>query len=265
VVSLSPIATRFILALGGGRLLLGVDADSAAMLELEDLPVVDLAGATGLAPDLVLVPFRPDAGDPAVRELRDSGAEVVEFQPQSLEDVTALCRTIGAQLAGDARAQRFELDLSLPLAEVGGEASGPRPRVLAVTSLDPLAVAGAHSFETDLIEIAGGTSVTHESGVTHALGEPRLAIPPERWADFTPDLLLVTSQSEPTPAERRRAEQALPRGYRVAFFAFDRDLFWLGDAADDARRLRALIEPVARELDARGRRIASPVGPGAVM
>jgi ABC-type Fe3+-hydroxamate transport system substrate-binding protein len=248
VVSLSPIATRFVLALDAGHLLLGVDSDSAQMHELSDLPVVDLAGAAGLAPDLVLAPSLPGAGDPAVRELRESGAEIVEFQPHSLEDVAALCRTVGAQLAGDASAQRFELDLSLPLAQVGGEASGPRPRVLAVTQLDPPEVAGAHSFETDLIEIAGGTSVTHESSATHGLDARRLAIPPEQWSDFRPDLLLVTSSSEPAPAERRRAEQALPPGYRVAFFAFDRDLFWLGDAADDARRLRALIAPVAREL-----------------
>jgi ABC-type Fe3+-hydroxamate transport system substrate-binding protein len=248
VVSLSPVATRFVLALGARHLLLGVDADSAAMRGLGDLPVVDLAGAAGLAPDLVLVPTLPEAGDPGARELRESGAQVVEFEPHTLEDVAVLCRTVGVQLAGDARAQRFELDLDLPLAQVGGEASEPRPRVLAVTRLDPVEVAGSHSFETDLIEIAGGTSVTHENSATHALDEPRLAIPPERWQELAPDLLLVTSRSEPSPAERLRAEAALPRGYRVAFFAFDREFFWLGDAAADARRLRALIEPLAREL-----------------
>jgi ABC-type Fe3+-hydroxamate transport system substrate-binding protein len=243
VVSLSPVASRFVLALEAGHLLLGVDAASAGIPGLADLPAVDLAGAAGLAPDLVLVPSLPDAGDPAARELRESGVEVVEFQPHTLEDVALLCRSVGAQLAGEARATRFELDLNLPLALVGGDSSGqPRPRVVAVTRTHPLELAGGHSFETDLIEIAGGSSVTH------GIDELRLVIPPERWAELAPDLLLVTGATEPTPAERQRAEAALPAGYRVAFFAFDRDFFWLGDAAADARRLRALIAPLAREL-----------------
>jgi ABC-type Fe3+-hydroxamate transport system substrate-binding protein len=242
VVSLSPVATRFVFALGAGHLLLGVDAGSAALRDLSDLPVVDFAGASALAPDLVLVPALPDPLDPAARDLRESGAQVVEFQPHTLEDVAVLCRSLGVQLAGEAGVQRFELDLNLPLAQVGSEASGPRPRVLAVTRLDPLELAGGHSFETDLIEIAGGSSVTHGGE------EPRLALPPEQWGELAPDLLLVTSQRDPTPAERERARAALPAGYRVAFFAFDRDLFWLREPAADARRLRALIEPLAREL-----------------
>jgi ABC-type Fe3+-hydroxamate transport system substrate-binding protein len=253
VVSLSPVASRFVLALGAGHLLLGVDADSAAIPGLAELPVVDLAGAASLAPDLVLVPAMPAAGDPAARELWGSGAQIAEFLPHSLEDVAALCRTVGAQIAGAARAHQFDVDLGRPLALVGGASSGQaRPRVLAVTRLDPPELAGGHSFETDLVEIAGGRSATHD------LDEPRLAIPPERWAEFAPDLLLVVGAGEPTPSERLRAERALPAGYRVAFFAFDRDFFWLGDAAADASRLRALIEPLARELGER----ASAAAPG---
>jgi ABC-type Fe3+-hydroxamate transport system substrate-binding protein len=246
IVALSRVASEFVLAIGAGTLLVGVDEGSTQNPELSDLPVVDLAGAAGLAPDVVLVAALPGDADPSAQALRAGGAELVEFAPHSLEDVFDLCRRVGARLVGTAGATRFEIALSRPLAQIGGSSFGQaRPRVIALTGLEPLELAGGHSYETDLIEIAGGRSLTH-GGV-----EPRLRIDREQLAEYAPDLVLVVTPVEPTPAQQRAARAVLPSGARLEFFPVDTGLFWLHDPVEKASALRARIEPLSRELEAR--------------
>jgi ABC-type hemin transport system substrate-binding protein len=242
VVSLSPLATRFVLAIGAGERIVAGDAVSARMPELAGRPAVDLAGAVDLRPDLVLVPLALDPGDPAAAALHRRGARIVEFAPHDFEDVLPLVREVGGELVGAERATRFERAFSRPLARIGGESQGqPRPRVVAVVSFEPLVIAGGHSFETDLIEIAGGHSVTHPGD------ESRLAIGADRWTLLAPDLVLVID----APPASKRAEQALrnavPPGAAVAFFPFD-PAFWIDASDEPARRLRGVIEPIARGM-----------------
>jgi ABC-type Fe3+-hydroxamate transport system substrate-binding protein len=247
VVSLSPLATRFVLAIGARSRLVAADAVSAKLPELAGLPAVDLRGAADLSPDLVLVPETPEPGDPATLALHRLGARIAEFAPHDLEDALALVRGVGAELVGAAQAGRFEADFSRPLAQIGGESHGqPRPRVVAVVSAAPLVIAGGHSFETDLIEIAGGTSVTHPGE------EPRLAIGADRWRELAPDLVLVIGAPPASPRDEQALRNALPPGTEVAFFAFDSS-FWLDASAEPARRLRAVIEPLSARLAQRER------------
>jgi len=246
VVSLSPLATRFVLAIGAGERIVGSDPVSARRPELAGRPVVDLAGAAELRPDLVLVTEAPEPADAAAAALHRRGARIVAFAPHDLEDTLPLVREVGGALVGAEQASRFERAFSRPLARIGGESGGqPRPRVVAVVSFEPLVIAGGHSFETDLIEIAGGQSVTHPGD------EPRLAIGADRWTLLAPDLVLVIA----APPASKRAEQALrnavPPGAAVAFFPFD-PAFWIDASDEPARRLRSVIEPIARDMgDAR--------------
>ena len=253
VVSLSPLASRFALAIGGAHRLVGVDADSAASLpDLAGLPVVDLAGSTSLSPDLVLLRARPAAGDPVGLALLSQGAELVEFEPHDLEDVFDLCRRVGGRLVGSANALRFETDLARPLAQIGGDSFGlARPRVIALVGFDPLELAGGHSFETDLIEIAGGSSLTHGGS------EPRLGLTASQLIHYAPDLILAVSSQPWTPDAQRAARAQLPDAARVEFFAFAKD-FWLDAPAEVAQRLRAVIEPLSRELEAQAPPRAPP-------
>ncbi len=236
IVSVSALATRFVIELGAGRRLVGVDAQSSALPGLAHLPVVDLATAQHLAPDLVLFPAEVDAANPALRSLESAGTRLVEFAPHDFEDVFALCRGLGAQLVGVVSATLFERQIARPLALIGGISPAlGRPRVVAVVSFEPLELAGGHSFETDLIEIAGGTSVTHGGD------ELRIAMTPERWDELSPDLVLVTTLEEASLAGKSAARARIPDRYRVEFFAFDRESFWLEEPEHDAERLRAII------------------------
>lgn len=236
VVSLSDTASRFVVMLGATDLLVGVDELSSRVPGLDRVPVVDRGSAVRLSPDIVLVATLPAVDDPSLEALRSGGAELIEFAPHDFEDLFALCRDLGGRLAGEARARSFERELARPLASIGGSSFGhSRPRVVAVVGFDPLELAGGHSFETDLIEIAGGTSVTHGGD------ESRLTIRENSWLELAPDLILVVTRRESTLAERGAALEALPAEYPVDFFAFDTERFWLRDAEETALRLRAVL------------------------
>ena len=241
VVSLSAAASRFVVALGAQDLLVAIDEPSSRVPGLGRLPVVDRETALRLSPDIVLVASLPAGDDSSLDALRAGGAELIEIEPHDFEDLFALCRDLGGRLVGEARARSFERELSRPLAFVGGSSFGqPRPRVVAVVGFDPLELAGGYSFETDLIEIAGGTSVTHGGD------ESRLRIREDSWLALVPDLILVVTPREPTLAERSAALEALPAGYPVDFFVFEPERFWLRDAEETAQRLRAVLLRASR-------------------
>ena len=241
VASLSPLASRFALAIGAGDRIVGVDEVSARLPGLQGLPVVDLQAALSLEPDLLLVGEAP-AGDTGFDPARmPASTEFIEFAPHDLEDVIELCRELGVRLVGSARANRFEMELSRPLARIGGASFGePRPRVAAVVGLHPLELAGGHSFETDLIEIAGGSSVTHGDD------EQRRVLEGNDWIEFAPDLVWVVSSEALGEEERSAALDALPPATRVIFLPFDPEFFWLDEPAETARRLRERIVETAR-------------------
>ena len=236
IVSLSPLATRFVVALGGAPKLVGVDAVSAADPGLEALPRIGLRTAGVLAPDLVLLPEGVPASDPDRRALEQGGATVVEFAPHDLEDLFALLRTVGPRIVGEVRAREFEVGIARPLAAIGGSSFGSdRPRVLGIVSLDPPVAAGGHSFETDLIEIAGGQSATHGGE------DPRLALDDALLARLAPDLLLVITPEAPTSESAVAALDPWSRHVDTRVFPVRAETFWLEEGQESARRLRALI------------------------
>ena len=236
LVSLAPLATRFILALGAEETLVGLDAESRTLPGLHSLPGTTLAQVRqDLNADLILVKEIP-LDDSIERGLQAEGVTVFAFDPHDIEDVVALSRQIAPQLVGPQRAQNFERDLTHPLGLIGGLSSPTdRPRVLAIVGIDPIEIAGGHSFETDLIEIAGATSLTHGGEDTRT--ESTLS----GIRAWSPDLLLVTSNAPLSKAEAETIRDALPAEIPVAFFAFDRKLFWLDHPEKDAMRLHELL------------------------
>ena len=236
IVSLAPAASLFVRAIGAEADLVGLDPESLRLLGRVDLPPVGLADSIGLDPDLVLTPAIRVDDSAGVEALRASGASVIEFAPHDLDDLLSLVRDVGPGMVGRAAAVRFELSVSRPLAEVGGASFGElRPRVAPIVGIDPLELAGGHSFETDLIEIAGGSSLTHggeDTRIRPGLDDPLLR---------EPDLYVHFGAVEPGPAARRRLRSVLPREIPLVFFQIDVERFWLEAPADEARRLRRTI------------------------
>jgi ABC-type Fe3+-hydroxamate transport system substrate-binding protein len=235
LVSLSPLATRFVVEIGARRHLVGVDLESRTLLGLDDLPAVNLSNLDDLRPTLVLVAEIP-VNDSAARDLKKHGARMIEFAPHDMEEVFELCRGLGAELVGIASANSYERRISRPVAIVAGQSPPTgRPRVVAVVGFDPLMLAGGHSFETDLIENAGGSSITH------GLEDTTLEITSARLRALAPDLVLVTSDRPATASDMASARSVIPDGLQIAFFDFDREAYWLREPVKDTERLRSLF------------------------
>jgi ABC-type Fe3+-hydroxamate transport system substrate-binding protein len=232
VVSLSAVATQILLGIDHGESLVAVDAASAALPAARNYPVTESAKAGAHAPDLVLV-AAPEAA--AARRAAPS-ASVVEVAPHDLDEGWALCLEIGAALGRTEEARRFVRETSRPLAQLGAEAFGKRrPRVAAVLALEPLEVAGGHSFVTDLIELAGGESVGHGTE------QPRLAWTTADLARAEPELIVIVTPGPASPVERELARRLASPSRRLGFLAFDPERDWLGGALPAARRLQAWI------------------------
>jgi hypothetical protein len=241
VVSWSPPASRFVRAIGAESLLVGLDPESARILGRRDLERAAHPDALiPLAPDLLLI------GEAAGRAIEESieaaGISVVVFEPHDLDDLMTLVRDVGERLVGRAAAARFERELSRPLAEIGGASFGAvRPRVAPLVGIDPLELAGGHSFETDLIEIAGGSSITHGGEETRVRLDraPSQGLPGAAGA--APELFVYFAPRQPSAEERARLRARLPAGVPLGFFPVEHDRFWLEAPAEGVRRLRRLI------------------------
>jgi ABC-type Fe3+-hydroxamate transport system substrate-binding protein len=227
------MGTELVLALGHGERLVAVDAASEALPGARGVPVTEGARAGAYAPDLVLV---PTAEADAVRRAAPSALHI-EVAPHNFDDAWALCQSIGAALGNEGDARRFVRETTRPLAELGVESFGKRrPRVAAVLALEPLEIAGGHSFETDLIELAGGESVSHGTE------EPRLRWSAEQLAGAKAELIVIVTAQPHSPAERERISHLFAADPPVEFLVLDAERDWLTEALPAARRLRAWIE-----------------------
>jgi ABC-type hemin transport system substrate-binding protein len=236
VVSLSPVGTEIVLALGRGERLVAVDAASTELPGAPGLPVTEASAAAAHSPDLVLVP----AAEAAAARRAVPSARVLEVAVHDFDEGYALCLSVGAALGRGEEARRFVWETSRPLAKLGAESFGERrPRVAAVLALEPLEIAGGHNFLTSLIELAGGESVTHGTD------QPRLAWSAADLARAAPELVVLVTPQSPSTSQRDLARALFADEARVEFLALDAERDWLTASLPAARRLRGWIE----ELD----------------
>lgn len=255
VVSLSPLASEVLLAIGGEATLIAVDPGSQRLPELGHLPAVDLGQVAGLEPDLALLP-PVENDETTIAALKESGVFVLEFAPHDFDDAFELCRLLGEALGKGDVMRAYIHELSEDLAHLSASTRGyVRPRVAAVLRLSPLEIAGGHSFTTDLIEIVGAESVTHGTE------EPRIPTTVEELHRLTPDLVVLVSDTPWARHEQERARSALHDFPHIAFLTFDPDSIWLHGGAETARALRAFVEPFAQEFVPRPQNTPNPAVP----
>jgi ABC-type Fe3+-hydroxamate transport system substrate-binding protein len=226
------VGSTILLALGARHRVVAVDAESARLPGLAALPVADVASAAAYAPTVLIVP----AAQAEAARIAVPAASVVDATPHDYDEAWGLFVFIGAVLGREADARRAVREASRPLAELGAASFGRRrPRVAGVLSLEPLQVAGGHSFVTDLIELAGGESATHGTD------EPRLTWSRADLVAAAPELVVVFASAEPSAGERARAHSVLGPGTPIEFVAFVGERDWLSGSLPAARRLHGWI------------------------
>ncbi|MCS7157445.1 MAG: cobalamin-binding protein [Blastocatellia bacterium] len=246
VISLAPSVTEMLFALGLGERIVGVtsycDYPPAARdkEKVGDLLNPSIERVLALRPDLVIVSTATQL-ERFARRLEEVGIPLYVVDAERVEDVLRSLGNLGEIFGRREEAERVVRALRARLETVRAKVRGrPRPRVLMVIDRDPLIVPGRGAFLTDLIEQAGGQSITADAE--------------REWTPYSletvltraPEVIILPSRERTT---RRRADThwpelaATPALQQGRVYAINNDLLFR-----PGPRLIEGLEEVARVL-----------------
>jgi iron complex transport system substrate-binding protein len=166
IISLAPNVTEILFALGLESRVVGVtsycDFPEAAKAKdkVGDTLRPNMEKIVSLKPDLVVVSTASQLEN-LTRRLDQLAIPVYVTNPRAVREVAASIRSLGEVTGTSDRARGLagEMEKRIDAVErrVGGLA---RPRVLYVLQIGPLITAGRNTFINDLINIAGGKSIS---------------------------------------------------------------------------------------------------------
>jgi len=169
VISLAPSVTEMLFALGVQERIVGVTSycdyppAARAKEKVGDVLTPSLERILALRPDLVIVSTATQL-ERFARRLEALGVPLYVVDAERVEDVFRSLEDLGGILGCREDAERVVRALRARLETVRARVRGrPRPRVLMVIQRDPLIVPGRGAFMTDLVEQAGGQSVTADA------------------------------------------------------------------------------------------------------
>jgi iron complex transport system substrate-binding protein len=169
LVSLSPSLTNTVYALGAESDLVGITdytvyPPEAARQKPSVGAVVNpsLERIVALHPDMVLA-LPEFNGAETIAGLERVGIPVFLFNTGNLTNIYRTIASVGQILGREQQATTLIADLRARESKVRAQAaSGPKPKVLLVLSVDPLITAGRNAFMTEMIEAAGAKSATDD-------------------------------------------------------------------------------------------------------
>jgi iron complex transport system substrate-binding protein len=165
IVSLAPILTETLFAVGAGPRVVGVTRYCDQPKEALALPKVggyvdpQLEAMLTLKPDLVIA--MPSLGQRAVLDaLRAKGIPVLVGFAESFEEVHDLIRTIGDVVDRKAAADALLASVDARLAAVAARAQArdAHPRAIVAVSTNPLIVAGPGTFAAEALALVGAVA-----------------------------------------------------------------------------------------------------------
>lgn len=250
IVSLVPGVTEMLYALGAEDRLVGrtdfCDYPPAARSKPSVGGTVSpsLEVLVSLKPDLVVATSAGNS-DETRRQLERLRVPLYLVDPHGLADVFHTMTRLGALTARERRAAELVAGLERRVRAVAVRvAARPRPRVLYVVWPEPLIVPGRGAAVTELIELAGGESVSADGPE----GYPRYSV--EAAVARGPEVIILARHGAGTaPYAREQWERfaELPAIRAGRLHAVDGDLFHrFGPRVVDALEILArLLHPEA--------------------
>lgn len=258
IVSLNPVTTEALFALGAGARLIGRSRWDASPPQVRRVPDLgdglqpNTEAVLAARPDLVVL-YAAEANRTAAAAFRRAGVQTLAMRTDRIADLARVLRALGMAV-GDTAAARVVAD-SVRRSLDAVRARAPRQPPLSVFWYawpSPIITIGAGSYLDELIALAGARNVFGD------LAQPSPQVTLESVAERNPDLILAG----PVAAERLRAD-ARWRSVRAVrerrVFVFDTSLVGRPGVrlGEGARSLRALLDSAVRTLHdsaARGRR-----------
>ena len=250
IVSLVPGVTEMLYAIGAEDRLVGrtdfCDYPPAARRKPSVGGTVspNLEALIALKPDLVVATSAGNS-DETRRQLERLRVPLYLVDPHGLSDVFRTLTRLGALADREARAAEVVAVLEGRVRAVAARvAAWPRPRVLYVVWPEPLIVPGRGAAVTELIELAGGASVSADGPE----GYPRYSV--EAAVARGPEVIILARHGAGTaPYAREKWERFadLPAIRAGRLHAVDGDLFHrFGPRVVDALEILArLLHPEA--------------------
>lgn len=246
LISLAPSITETLFALGLGDNVVGDTDYCEYPPEAKLKPHVgailtpNLEKIVALKPDLVLGSPEANRRETADR-LAQLGIPLYGVTAHSVDDMLRSIEDLGRMLGVEADSKKLAASLRQRIDAVEKRvAPRPRPKVLFVVWYRPLTTAGPNTFISDVIQRAGGTSITE-----NLLGEwPRLSL--EEALRRDPDVILFPRAESFSP--RLGEFQQLP-GWRDLRAVKNRKMYFISDAViRPSPRLVDALEEVAGAL-----------------
>ncbi|MDX2029708.1 MAG: cobalamin-binding protein [Blastocatellia bacterium] len=168
IVSLAPNITEILFALGLEDRVVAVTSycdypeSTTTKPKVGDTLRPDLERIIALKPDLVLITTSSQL-ETLTRRMDQLGVPVYVSNPRDIQEIVASIRAIGEATGAAPRADEIAREMERRIADVRRRVGSlPRPRTLYVLQASPLITAGRNTFITDLIRLAGGTSISED-------------------------------------------------------------------------------------------------------
>ena len=218
VISLAPSATEMIYAAGAGDRLVGVTTycnypEAAKSIEkIGDTQTPNIERIIALRPDVVFVSTASQL-EAFMSTLQQQNIAVYVTDPKGIDGVTENLRTLGRLFGSEQEATRLADELRRRAAAVDDNVKvEPRPNVFVQISKEPLFTIGKDAFLTEVIERAGGESVTKEV----PSGFPKLS--KETASAMSPDVIILSDSEdnrEPNDVFRNSPAALNGRVYKI--------------------------------------------------
>ena len=198
VVCLAPSLTDTVYELGSGAEIAGITDYTKYPPEALHKPSVggvinpSLEKLASLRPDLVLAIGDLNSSD-LIRSIQQLGFPVFVIQPHGIEVIYRSIQSVGEAINQDQNAASLIARLQIRERAVRKRVAGKNaPSVFFLLWPDPIITAGRGAFITELIAIAGATSITRDLGTEW----PRISL--ETLIARQPDYVLLVQDSAVT-------------------------------------------------------------------
>lgn len=203
IVSLVPSVTEIIYALGGEARLAGVTdfcdwpPEARAKPRVGGMLAPNLEVIVSLRPDLIVATSEGNRQE-TFAQLERLRIPVLSVSPRRISEVLALIAQLGELTGQPERAGLLTGALAHRVRAVASAVRPyPRPKVLYVLWPEPLIVPGREGLVTELIELAGGQSVTAREPPSY----PRLSV--EAVVARAPEVIILARHgADVTPLAR---------------------------------------------------------------
>ncbi len=173
IISLAPSITEMLFALKLGDRVVGVTSycdfpdEAKAKEKVGDTIKPNLERLIALKPDLVLISTASQL-EKITQQLDQLGIPVFVTSPQSVAGVLTSLRKIGELTGAEQQAEALAAEMQTRIAAVQRQATtNSAPRVLYILQLSPLITAGKNTFINDLINQAGGRSISGDEAADY--------------------------------------------------------------------------------------------------